>query len=131
MVRDGGGGLHLRLRDRVRVLVGASRVACAKRDIPIGDKVGRTEHHGVREHALHVPGRAGLLSHALPHEVRAVHVLRLLCGVDDGLRLLLPAGDEEYTHRGDDQRVEGALVLEAVHGRGWSGPSASGLVLAY
>uniref|UniRef100_A0A8R7PEW1 Major facilitator superfamily (MFS) profile domain-containing protein n=1 Tax=Triticum urartu TaxID=4572 RepID=A0A8R7PEW1_TRIUA len=116
-VRGGSGALHLPLRGRVRVVLGAPGVAGAQRDLPAGDQARRAEHQRVGQHALHLRHRAGVPHHALPHEVRPLLLLRRLGGHHDRLHRALPAGDQERAHRGDGARLEGPLVLAQVHRR--------------
>ncbi|WOL16918.1 hypothetical protein Cni_G25706 [Canna indica] len=112
----GGDGVHLRVV--VRVVVGAARVADPQRDLPTGDAVGGAERDGVRQPALHLRHRAVLPLHALPPQVCHLRLLLSVGAGDVGVRALLPSGDQERAHRGDDgEGVEASLVLEEVHRR--------------
>uniref|UniRef100_A0A453ILL9 Major facilitator superfamily (MFS) profile domain-containing protein n=1 Tax=Aegilops tauschii subsp. strangulata TaxID=200361 RepID=A0A453ILL9_AEGTS len=113
-----GGGHGVHLRGLLRLVLGPAGVAHPQRDVPAGDAVGGAERDGVRQPALHLPHRAGLPLHALPPQVRHLHLLLGLGARHVRLRALLPPGDQERAHRGDDrQGVEAALVLEEIHGR--------------
>ena len=94
VVRHSGGGVHMHVRGGVRVVVGPAGVAGAERDIPSGGPVGGAEHQRVGQHVLHVHHSAALPVDALPHEVRALHILRLLRAGHVDLYPLFLAGDE-------------------------------------
>lgn len=111
VVRERGGDVHMHIRGRVRLVVGAARVAGAERDIPPRGPVGGAEPERGGEHDIHVHRSAGVPHHALPPQIRAVRVLRLLRGGDDGVHIHVLAGDEECSDRGDGGGVEEALVL--------------------
>ncbi|KAK3147971.1 hypothetical protein QOZ80_3BG0289020 [Eleusine coracana subsp. coracana] len=111
----GGHGLHLRLL--LRLVMGPARMAHPQRDVPARDALRGAERHRLRQPALHLRHRAGLPLHALPPQVRNLRLLLRLGPCHVGLRAILPAGDQERAHRGDDgEGVEAALVLEALHG---------------
>ncbi|KAL9148516.1 hypothetical protein ABFS82_12G046500 [Erythranthe guttata] len=115
LVRGGGGRVHMRVRNGVRVVVGTVGLAVPERDIPSGGPVGCTERNGGRQHGIHIHSRAMLPHNALLHEVRSIHILCFLRRGDDTVLLLLHAGDKEYSDRGDDAGLEEPLVLEEIY----------------
>ncbi|WVZ59665.1 hypothetical protein U9M48_009775, partial [Paspalum notatum var. saurae] len=119
-LRGHRGGVHLRLRRRLRLVVGPARRAGAERDLPAGDPAGGAGHQRGRQHALHLRRRAGVPPHALPPEVRPLLLLRRVGARHDALRRRLPAGDEGRAHREDGDCVESTLVLAKVRRR-WHG----------
>uniref|UniRef100_A0A0E0AFJ9 Uncharacterized protein n=1 Tax=Oryza glumipatula TaxID=40148 RepID=A0A0E0AFJ9_9ORYZ len=103
-----------RLRRRLRVVVGATGLAGAERDLPAGGEVGGAEHRRGGELPAHDGGGAVVLGHALPHEGRHLLLLRGVAGRHDRLRLPPLAGDQGVAHRAGREAVGAPLVLEEV-----------------
>lgn len=110
----GCGGADLRVRVIVRVVVGAAGVADSQRDLPAGDAVGGAGHHGVHQHAIHVPDSAVVPSHAVLFQVGHLPVLRRVGGGHVRFHALLHPGDQGRPHRRNGPGVDQALVLEAL-----------------
>lgn len=108
----------MRLRDELRLVMGASGLVDSQRDVSRGDEDGGVCLRGELQHALHLPHRAGVPIDAVPHEGGDLLLLR---GVDRGhgaIHCVPTAGNEggaDRRHGGE--RVEGALVLEEIHGQ--------------
>lgn len=103
---------HMFVCGRVRMVVGWVRLAHPKRGLPLGDAIRGPKHHGVRKPPLHFHHRAIIPHYALSPPVRDFPLLLRVGGDHDGFRLLLPAGDEGRSNRGNDAHVEITLVLE-------------------
>ena len=103
---------HLFVCGRICMVVGWVRLAHPERGLPLGDAIRGPKHHGVREPALHIRHRAIVPHHAVSPPVWDFPLLLRVGGDHDGVRLLLPAGDQGRPNRGDDAHVEVTLVLE-------------------
>lgn len=95
---DHRGGLDLRVRVLVRMVMGATRVAHSQRDFPAGDEVGRAKYHSVHQPVLHVPHRPGVPVDVVHLQVGHLPLLRRLGGRHADVRLLLRAGDKGRPH---------------------------------
>lgn len=115
--RDRSGDPGVRLRDELRLVMGASGLVDSQRDVSSGDEDGGVLLRGELQHALHLPHRAGLPVDAVPHEGGNLLLFR---GVDRGhgaVRRVPAAGNQGRADRRDGgERVEEALVLEEIHG---------------
>ncbi|KAG0503643.1 hypothetical protein HPP92_003715 [Vanilla planifolia] len=109
--------LHLRVRQRLRLVLGAVGMVGAQRDLPFGDPIGRAERHGGGEHGHHILGGTNLYDDALSSKVRALLLLQRLSRRHASLRLLLPAGNKGRPRRGDDQSLEDPPVLGTLRPR--------------
>jgi hypothetical protein len=109
--------VRVRVRGRLRVVVGAHGVAGPQRDLPAGRAVGGDERHGGRQHVLHGLHRADLPHAALPPPLRPLLLLRRLGAAHDALHRHAAPGDQERARRGDGARLEEALVLAQVRHR--------------
>lgn len=107
------GDRDLRVRGVLRVVLGASRVAGAERDLPLGDEIGRSKHRRLRQHVLHSCNRPVLPRHAVSHEMGSLHPLRRIDRDHVLVHHLAATGDEAGADRGDVSAVAEALVLEA------------------
>jgi hypothetical protein len=92
------GGVHMRVRIVVRVVVGAAGVVDTQRDIPARDEVGGAGHHGVDQHAVHVSDSAGVPGHAVCVQVGHFPLLRRVGGDHALFHLLLHPGDQGRAH---------------------------------
>jgi len=109
--------VRVRVRGRVRLVVGAHGVADPQRDLPAGGADGGDERHGGRQHVLHGLHRPDLPDAALPPPLRALLLLRRMGAAHDALHRHAAAGDQERARRGDGAHLEEALVLEEVRRR--------------
>ena len=97
-VRAGDAGAGVRVRVGFRVVVGPAGVADPERDLPAGDPRRRLLLRREHQHALHLPHRAGLPHHALPHALLHLLLLRRLDRRHAPLRRLPAAGDQGRAH---------------------------------
>lgn len=102
MVRHCGGALHLHIRGRLRVVVGASRLACAEWNLSIRDSFSCSKYKRFSQYVLHIRHCSSLLDHALSYEVRTIHFLCLLCSDHVHLHCVLLARDQGHSNWRDE-----------------------------
>lgn len=95
-----------------RVVMGSARMDSAKWDIPIGDPIGRTEHHSCSKSSVHLHNCPSFTFAPLFLEV---WVVSLLCGLDhhhDHCGLPFSTWNQRSSHWRDGLFMEETLVLE-------------------
>ena len=106
-------GTNLYLRCCLRLVLGSTRMASTKWDLPSWDTICRAKYHRRNKLALHLYYCSSLFDNSMPLPVRYLPLLCRVGGDHDAVHLLLPTWNKECSHWGDDLCLEATLVLEA------------------
>lgn len=112
-----GGDCDLPVRLSLWMVMGTSRLDCAKWNIPIRNKISRTRHHRCSQPLIHIRHSSELPFPSLRPQVWHLPLLCCMGSHHDHICLLLAAWNQRSPNWRDDPPMEEALVLEKDHAR--------------